>query len=144
MLTTEVILALIAIVAAPLSAWLSARMAKSKYAAEVEQLKADVKKTLSDVRGHELDNDKKAIEMIMELVVEPLRRDMKLLQRKLDRFSNAIEKINACPHADACPVEHELRRAKENGEREPSYALARIDPDARHVDTDGGMGPGAD
>lgn len=144
MLTTEVILALIAIVAAPLSAWLSARMAKSKYAAEVEQLKADVKKTLSDVRGHELDNDKKAIEMIMELVVEPLRRDMKLLQRKLDRFSNAIEKINACPHADACPVEHELRRAKENGEREPSYALARIDPDARHVDTDGGMGAGAD
>lgn len=144
MLTTEVILALIAIVAAPLSAWLSARMAKSKYAAEVEQLKADVKKTLSDVRGHELDNDKKAIEMIMELVVEPLRRDMKLLQRKLDRFSNAIEKINACPHADACPVEHELRRAKENGEREPSYALARIDRDAGHVDTDGGMGPGAD
>ena len=144
MLTTEVILALIAIVAAPLSAWLSARMAKSKYAAEVEQLKADVKKTLSDVRGHELDNDKKAIEMIMELVVEPLRRDMKLLQRKLDRFSNAIEKINACPHADACPVEHELRRDKENGEREPSYALERIDPDARHVDTDGGMGSGAD
>lgn len=144
MLTTEVILALIAIVAAPLSAWLSARMAKSKYAAEVEQLKADVKKTLSDVRGHELDNDKKAINMIMELVVEPLRRDMKLLQRKLDRFTNAIEKINTCPHADACPVEHELRRAKENGEREPSYALARIDPDAGHVDTDGGMGPGAD
>lgn len=113
MLTTEIILALIAIVAGPLSAWLSAKVARAKYAAEVEQLKADVKKTLSDVRGHELDNDKKAIEMIMELVVEPLRKDMKSLKSKLDRFTNAIEKINTCPHAEHCPVEHELRRAKE-------------------------------
>lgn len=142
---TETILAgIVAIITAPLSALLTAVFLRSKHKAEVDQLRADVQKTLSDVRGHELDNDKKAINMIMELVVEPLRRDMKLLQRKLDRFTNAIEKINTCPHADACPVEHELRRAKENGEREPSYALARIDPDAGHVDTDGGMGPGAD
>lgn len=116
MLTTEIILALIAIVAAPLSAWLSAKTAKGKYAAEVDGLRAEVKKTLSEVRGRELDNDKKAIEMIMELVVEPLRRDMKSLQRKLDRFTNAIEKINTCPHAEHCPVEHELRRAKEGGD----------------------------
>ncbi len=115
-MTTEIILALIAIVAAPLSAWLSAKAAKGKYAAEVDALRAEVKKTLSEVRGHELDNDKKAIEIIMELVVEPLRRDMKSLQCKLDRFTNAIEKINTCPHAEHCPVEHELRRAKEDGD----------------------------
>lgn len=140
MLTTEIILALIAIVAAPLSAWLSSRATRSKYSAEVEQLRAEVKKTLSDVRGHELDNDKKAIEIIMELVVEPLRRDMKLLQCKLDRFTNAIEKINTCPHADNCPVEHELRRAKEGvGEREPERHLLR-DPILASEDGRDGLG----
>lgn len=132
-MTTEIILALIAIVAAPLSAWLSAKAAKGKYAAEVDGLRAEVKKTLSEVRGRELDNDKKAIEIIMELVVEPLRRDMKSLQRKLDRFTNAIEKINTCPHAERCPVEHELRRAKEDSD---GTALAGV-----LVRVDDGIGP---
>ena len=80
----------------------------------MEQLRAEVKKTLADVRGRELDNDKKAIEMIMELVVEPLRKDMIQLQEKVDTLTNAIEKINSCPHADDCPVSHELRRAKKS------------------------------
>lgn len=113
---TETILAgIVAVVTAPLSALLTAVFLRSKHHAEVEKLRAEVKQTLADVRGRELDNDKKAIEMIMELVVEPLRRDMLQLQEKVDTLTNAIEKINSCPHADNCPVSHELRRPKESG-----------------------------
>ena len=112
---TETILAgLVAIIIAPLSALLTALFLRSKHNAEVEKLRAEVKQTLADVRGQELDNDKKAIQMIMELVVEPLRADMLRLQNKVDTLTNAIEKINSCPHADNCPVSHELRHPKKD------------------------------
>lgn len=124
---TETILAgIVAIITAPLSALLTAIFLRSKHNAEVDKLhaevdklRAEVRETLADVRGKELDNDKKAIEMIMELVVEPLRKDMLQLQEKVDILTNAIEKVNSCPHADNCPVSHELRHAKENGAGNP-------------------------
>lgn len=113
-MTETILAAAVAIITAPLSALLTAIFLRSKHKAEVEQLRAEVKKTLADVRGRELDNDKKAIEMIMELVVEPLRKDMIQLQEKVDTLTNAIEKVNSCPHADNCPVSHELRHAKKD------------------------------
>lgn len=106
---TEIILAAIALVAAPLSAWLTSRMEKSKYAQEVEKLKTEVEQMKSDVRARELDNDRKSIEMVMELVVEPIRKEMKSLQRKVDRLTNAIDKIPSCPHSANCPVSRELQ-----------------------------------
>lgn len=117
-MTETILAAVVAIITAPLSALLTAVFLRSKHNAEVDKLRAEVKQTLADVRGRELDNDKKAIEMIMDLVVEPLRKDMKSLQNKVDTLTNAIEKINSCPHADNCPVSHELRHAKRNGEPE--------------------------
>ena len=124
---TETILAAItAIVTAPLTALLTAILLRSKHKAEDDKLnaegekfRAEIKEPLSDVRGKELDNDKKAIHMIMELVVEPLRRDMKQLQQKVDILTNAIEKINSCPHADSCPVSYELRRPKKGDAGNP-------------------------
>ena len=114
-MTETILAAVVAIITAPLSALLTAILLRSKHNAEVDKLRAEVKQTLADVRGRELDNDKKAIEMIMELVVEPLRKDMVQLQEKVDTLTNAIEKVNSCPHADNCPVSHELRRPKKDG-----------------------------
>lgn len=135
-MTESILAAIVGIITAPLTALLTAIFMRSKHKAEVDGLRAEVKKTLADVRGRELDNDKKAIEMIMELVVEPLRKDMKALQNKVDILTNAIEKVNSCPHADNCPVSHELRHSKKGGDREPDAdrdkgrepGAARIDP----------------
>lgn len=118
-MSESILAAIVGIITAPLAALLTAMFLRSKYRAEVEGLRAEVKKTLADVRGQELDNDKKAIEMIMELVVEPLRKDMKALQNKVDILTNAIEKVNSCPHADNCPVSHELRHSKKDVVAEP-------------------------
>ena len=65
----------------------------------------------SDVRSRELDNDKKAITMIMELVVEPLRVDMIALQNTVKRLTNAINKIPYCPYSDDCIVARELQNS---------------------------------
>ena len=118
-MTEAIIAAITAIITAPLTALLTAIFLRSKYKAEVDKLRAEVKATLADVRGKELDNDKKAIGIIMDLVVEPLRRDMLQLQQKVDTLTNAIEKINSCPHADSCPVSHELRRPKKSDAENP-------------------------
>lgn len=58
-MTETILAAAVAIITAPLSALLTAIFLRSKHKAEVEQLCAEVKKTLADVRGRELDNDKK-------------------------------------------------------------------------------------
>lgn len=108
---TEIILALIALVGSPLGIWLTNKAQRQKFAAEVQKLKAEAEQTQADVRSHQLDTDRKAIEMIMELVVEPLRRDMKALQHKVETLTNAIEKIHECRYADDCPVARELRHA---------------------------------
>ena len=57
-MTTELILALVAIVATPITGWLSAKTAKAKYAAELDKMRAEVEQMQSDVRSRELDNDK--------------------------------------------------------------------------------------
>ncbi|MBQ3722566.1 MAG: hypothetical protein II851_02540 [Bacteroidales bacterium] len=108
--TNEIILALIAIVASPLTAWLTSVLMKAKSNQEVARLKAEVEQMKADVRSRELDNDRKAIETMMELVVNPLRREMESLRRKMDRLTHAIEKIPSCPHSDNCPVSRELQR----------------------------------
>lgn len=69
----------------------------------------------SDVRSRELDNDKKAITMVMELVVEPLRVDMIALQNTVKRLTNAINKIPYCPYSDDCIVARELQNTTADG-----------------------------
>ncbi len=127
-MSETILAAIVGIIAAPLSALLTAIFLRSKHKAEVEKLRAEVAQMMADVRSRELDNDKKAIEMIMELVVEPLRKDMLTLQTKVDILTNAIEKVNSCPHADNCPVSHELRRTKkdDNGKQNRGSNRAEV------------------
>lgn len=110
-MSDEILLALIAIVAPPLTAWLTSILMKAKANQEVALLKAEVEQMKADVRSRELDNDRKAIETMMDLVVNPLRKEMESLRRKMDKLTHAIEKIPTCPHSDICPVSRELQRA---------------------------------
>lgn len=124
---TEIISLFAAAVTAPLSAWLTALLLRRKYDAEVEQLRAQVEATQADTRGDELANVKEAMAILMDQVVEPLKREINAIRRELARLRRAVEKANRCPfadHADACPVLAELRRAEdvEGHAREPTGA----------------------
>lgn len=101
---TVIITTVLGLVGTVAGTLLGNRNGKQKGLAEVEQLRAEI-------RDKQLDTDRKAIQMIMELVVEPLRRDMKALQHKVETLTNAIEKIHECRYADDCPVARELRHA---------------------------------
>ena len=123
----EIISLVAAIITAPLSSWLTAKLLRKKYDAEVDGLRAQVVASKADTRGDELANVKEAMSILMEQVVEPLKKEINAIRKELARLRRAVEKANRCPfadHADACPVLYELRRAEdvEGHAREPTGA----------------------
>lgn len=123
----EIISLVAAIITAPLSSWLTAKLLRKKYDAEVDNLRAQVEASKVDTRGDELANVKEAMSILMEQVVEPLKKEINAIRKELARLRRAVEKANRCPFADhtnACPVLGELRRAEdvEGHAREPTDA----------------------
>lgn len=123
----EIISLVAAIITAPLSSWLTAKLLRKKYDAEVDSLRAQVEASKVDTRGDELANVKEAMSILMEQVVEPLKKEINAIRKELARLRRAVEKANRCPFADhtnACPVLGELRRAEdvEGYAREPTGA----------------------
>lgn len=107
---TTILLAIIgsSAISGSLGAWLGSVLTRDKYKAEIDALRADVASKLSAVENSELDNVRKANQMLVETVVEPLQKEIKSLRRNVDKFRKAIEKIPGCPHANECPVSRQL------------------------------------
>jgi hypothetical protein len=107
-MSTEILLAIIAIVAAPAGSALTAVLMRRKYRVEIDSLRADIERKLVDTRGTELDNVQKGNAILMTQIVEPINAEIKLLRHEVNRFRRAIEKIPGCPYAADCPVSREL------------------------------------
>lgn len=107
---TTILLAIIgsSAISGSLGAWLGSVLTRDKYKAEIDALRADVASKLSAVENSELDNVRKANQMLVETVVEPLQKEITSLRRNVDKFRKAIEKIPGCPHANECPVSRQL------------------------------------
>lgn len=114
-ITTIIVSALVAAVSAPLGAWVSSRVLRQKYQIEIESLRAEMKDKLAEVKSHELDNVRKASDILMENIVKPLKTEIQSLRRDVDKFRKAIEKIPSCPMAGDCPVSRELLDAEARG-----------------------------
>lgn len=113
--TTSIIALITAIISAPLSSWLTNILLRKKYKAEVEQLKAQIDGKKAETRSDELENVKKAMSILMEQVVEPLKKEINEIRKELVRLRKALGKVNDCTHRDACPVRNELCK-QETGE----------------------------
>ncbi len=107
-LLTIIVSSLVAAVSAPIGAWVNSKILRQKYDIEIGQLKAEMQKKLSDVKDSELENVRKASDILMENIVKPLETEMKSLRRDVNKFRKAIEKIPSCPMADNCPVSRQL------------------------------------
>ena len=113
--TTIIVSALVAAVSAPLGAWVNSRVLRQKYQIEIEQLRAEMNDKLAEVKSHELDNVRKASDILMENIVKPLKTEIQSLRRDVDKFRKAVEKIPMCPMAGDCPVSRELLDAEARG-----------------------------
>ena len=144
-IVTIIVSALVAAVATPIGAWVGSRLMRAKYQAEVDQLRAEMKDKLAEVKSHELENVRKASDILMESIVPPLRTEITNLRNDVQRLNTALERIWGCKHIDHCPAKFELLRTpqggngKQNGadgtgadnstKRDPERGHARGDPE---------------
>ena len=81
-------------------------------------MKTDVQLAKANTRSNELDNVKKAMEILMGEVVEPLKVEINAIRKELGKFRRAVEKANSCRLAADCPVRRELQYSeKHDGQR---------------------------
>lgn len=85
-----------------------------KYNQEVEKLKAEVQAARTNTRGNELDNVKKAMEILMDEVVSPLKLEINAIRKELTKFRKAVEKANTCRFSADCPVNRELQQLEKH------------------------------
>lgn len=50
---------------------------------------------------------------------KPLRREVRELRTEVTHLRNAIQRINDCPHSDACPVYSELQKQQDRHAADP-------------------------
>ncbi len=105
---TIIISALSAAIAAPIGAWVGRKLERDKYRIELERLRAEMKDKLAEVKSHELENVRKAADILMESIVPPLKAEITNLRNDVQRLNKALERIWGCPHIDRCPVKFEL------------------------------------
>ncbi len=113
-MSAELLLAVIGILAAPLTSWLASKLTRRKYDTEIAKLRADVAAARADANRKELENARLGNEIIMQNIVNPLESQIKRLNTNVTRLEKAVGKISNCPHAADCPVSLELLTPEKN------------------------------
>jgi peptidoglycan hydrolase CwlO-like protein len=85
-----------------------------KAEAEAEKAKAEVEKMKAEVAQMKADYEKSVMKTFQEYIVEPLKVEIKRLNRNINGLQKAIKQANSCPHSDACPVLDELQKQSEH------------------------------
>ena len=142
---TIIVSALSAAIAAPVGAWVGRKLERDKYRIELDRLRAEMKDKLAEVKSHELENVRKAADILMESIVPPLQTEISNLRNDVQKLKTALDRIWGCRYIDRCPVKHELLFQPQGGgaepdrgdggdygdraQRKPARGKARDDPD---------------
>lgn len=86
----------------------------NKAEAEVKQAEAEVKQAEATAERLKNDNDRSAMSTFNEFIVEPLKVEIKRLNRTINGLQKAIKQANACPRHDDCPVLDELHKQQDD------------------------------
>lgn len=117
--------------AVPIGVWVGARLVRAKYQTEIDDLRADVKKKLADAQNQELENVRKAADILVANIVPPLEAQIKKLNNEVARLNDVLESIWGCPHIDVCPAKYKLlqpQKGRDGTDRNHDGANIR-DPD---------------
>lgn len=129
---TIIVSALVAAVSAPVGAWVGRKLERDKYRIELEKLRAEMKDKLAEVKSHELENVRKASDILMESIVPPLKAEIINLRNDVQRLNTALERIWGCPHVDRCPVKYELLLQPDRGGQPKEGSSGDTDSDGAH------------
>ena len=79
---------------------------RRRHRQEVESLKADN-------RQKDMNLSQMYVDEFKENIADPLRHEVRELRTEVTYLRNAIQKINDCPHSDACPDYNELQKQQD-------------------------------
>ena len=85
-----------------------------KAEAEAEKANAEAEKANAEVERMKTDNDKSVMKTFQEFIVDPLKVEIKRLNRNINGLQKAIKQANSCPHSDDCPVLDELQKQSDD------------------------------
>lgn len=67
-------------------------------------------------RKSEMDLGKAYVEEFKENIVKPLQSEIKGLRRDVKNLQKAVDRISDCAYADSCPVRAELQKQQDGDE----------------------------
>lgn len=82
--------------------------------ATVRKAEAEAEKAKAGVEKMKADNEKSVMKTFQEFIVEPLKVEIKRLNRNINGLQKAIKQANSCPHSDDCPVLDELQKQSDD------------------------------
>lgn len=88
---------------------LAALTALLAFGLTVRKAKAEAEKAKADAETVRIDNMEHATRILMDNIVEPLKKELGATRREMARLRKAIDGANDCRHRADCPVLHELR-----------------------------------
>lgn len=77
--------------------------------ATVKKAKAEAMKAEAAAESMRIDNAESATRILMDNIVEPLKKELSATRREMVRLRKALDGANDCEHRAGCPVLHELR-----------------------------------
>lgn len=129
---TIIVSALSAAIAVPVGAWVGRKLERDKYRIELDRLRTEMKDKLAEVKSHELENVRKAADILMESIVPPLQREITNLRDDVQKLKTALDRIWGCRYIDRCPVKHELLFQPKGGGTEPDRGNGGGDSNRAH------------
>ena len=82
--------------------------------ATVKKAEAEAEKAHAEVERMKADNERSAMTTFQEFIVDPLKQEIKRLNRNISGLQKAIRQANSCPHSDDCPVLDELQKQSDD------------------------------
>ena len=89
-MNTQVILAIIAIIAVPITSWITSKLLKAEYKTKIDKLTAEVEALKNANNTVNLENTQKLIDIVMKSVVEPLKKE---LEEARAQYQNTIKEV---------------------------------------------------
>lgn len=116
-----------------------------KAKSEAEKARAEAERAKADAETVRITNTEQATRILMNNIVEPLKKELNATRREMARLRKALNQANACDHNDNCPVLRELRELpKERGSRRNDADGGDGTTEDRDTTEDGGDATGED
>lgn len=83
----------------------------------VQKAKAEAERAKADAETVRIDNAEHATRILIDNIVEPLRKELNATRREMARLRKALDSASTCEFHSTCPVLGELRITNEDGRR---------------------------